>query len=263
MRVYIMNVRKLKMMKTRKLFLFVLLLGILIILTLIRLPGIKAIGVYNSYRELPIYFVDTEEKKVALTFDCAWGADDIPQILKALKDENIKATFFIVGQWAEKYPDAVKMISEDGHDIANHSYSHLRMGALDKESIKKDLAKCSSILEGLTGRKVDLFRPPYGDYTNNVVAAAREVGHYTIQWNIDSLDWKPGITREEIMNRIKKRLVPGSIILFHNDTPHTASLLPEIIAEIKNNGYSFVPVSQLILRDNFYINHEGKQIKKK
>ncbi|HHW32224.1 MAG TPA: polysaccharide deacetylase family protein [Clostridiaceae bacterium] len=254
MKVYIMNVRKL--------FILALFLGIFVILVSVSLLGIKTVGVFNSNKDLPIYFVDTKEKKVAITFDCAWGADDIPEILKTLKDENIKASFFIVGQWAEKYPDAVKMISADGHDIANHSYSHLRMGALDKESIKKDLNKCSDILKNLTGMEVDMFRPPYGDYSNNVVAAARESGLYTIQWNIDSLDWKPGISKEEILNRIKKRLVPGSIILFHNDTPHTASLLPEIIAEIKNNGYSFVPVSEMILRDNFYIDHEGKQKKK-
>jgi polysaccharide deacetylase family sporulation protein PdaB len=254
MKVYVMNVKKL--------FAYGLILVILVSIAAIAAVSAKTVGVYNSNRDLPIYFVDSEEKKVAITFDCAWGADDISQILKTLRDEDVKASFFIVGQWAEKYPEAVKMISADGHDIANHSYSHLRMGALDRETIKKDITKCSEVLKDLTGRDIDLFRPPYGDYSNNVVGVARDTGHYTIQWNVDSLDWKPGISKEEILKRITKRLVPGSIILFHNDTPHTANLLPEIISVLKEKGYSCVPVSELIMRDNFYIDHEGRQKKK-
>jgi polysaccharide deacetylase family sporulation protein PdaB len=255
MRIYVIS--------SKKIFRYtMLLLLVIFIISAASVIGVNAVGVFNSNKDLPIYFVDTSEKKAAITFDCAWGADDIPQILKTLKEEDVRASFFIVGQWAEKFPDTVKMISAGGHDIANHSYSHLRMGALDKKSIKSDISKCSSILGNLVGKKIDLFRPPYGDYSNNVVGTAREVGHYTIQWNVDSLDWKPDISKEEIINRITKRIVPGSIILFHNDTPHTANILPDIIAILKKEGYSFLPVSELILRENYYIDHEGKQKKK-
>ncbi|HHV96431.1 MAG TPA: polysaccharide deacetylase family protein [Clostridiaceae bacterium] len=233
-----------------------------IIFSLIGITGIKAIGVAAISRDLPIYSVETKEKKASITFDCAWGADDIPSILDTLEKENVKATFFIVGLWAEKFPETVKLIANKGHDIANHSYSHIRLGAVDNQRIKEEIVKCNQVLEKLTGNKVELFRAPYGDYNNSVVAIARKEGCYTIQWNLDSLDWRPNITQEEIINRVTKRIEPGSIILFHNDTPHTAKLLPAIIATLKKEGYSFVPVSELIMRDNYYIDNEGRQKRK-
>jgi len=224
---------------------------------------VNVVEVFSASRELPIYSVDCYEKKAAITFDCAWGADDIPDILNTLKKENIKATFFLVGQWAEKYPEAVKMIFDDGHDIGNHSYSHFRMGTLNEEKIEEEIIKCSEAIKNLTGSSIDLFRAPYGDYNNTVIRTAKKLGYFTIQWNIDSLDWKPGINKEEIMSRITKKIQPGSIILFHNDTPQTAKILPEIINTLKGQGYSFEPVSSLIMRENYSIDHEGRQIRVK
>ena len=154
------------------------------------------------------------------------------------------------------------MIAAEGHDIANHSYSHLRMGALDNARITSEIQLCGDKLREVSGKKIDLFRPPYGDYSNNVVATARKLGYYTIQWNVDSLDWKPDIGVGEIKNRVVTRLDPGSIILFHNDTAHTAAILPEIIDAIKNMGYRLVPVSELILREDFYMDFDGRQKKK-
>jgi polysaccharide deacetylase family sporulation protein PdaB len=231
---------------------------VLMILTFGRY-GVKALETFTEQRELPIYSVDTAEKKAAITFDCAWGADDIPEILKTLKEADIKATFFVVGQWAEKFPDSIKAIAADGHDVANHSYSHLRMGSIDRDRIISEIQKCNDVLEKLSGKKCDLFRAPYGDYNNSTIIEARKLGCYTIQWNVDSLDWKPGITQDEILRRIDKYIKPGSIILFHNDTPLTAKLLPKIIADLKDKGYSFVPVSELIMRDNYYMDNEGRQ----
>jgi peptidoglycan-N-acetylglucosamine deacetylase len=246
-------------------YLFIMAISIISIASILLLFNSSSIGQVFSNdtgKETPIYSVNCSEKKAAITFDCAWGADDIPEILQALKKENVKATFFIVGQWAEKYPDSVRMIFLDGHDIANHSYSHLRMGALDRSMINNEIQLCSNELEGLIDGKIDLFRPPYGDYSNNVVEAARELGYYTIQWNVDSLDWKPGISRDEILERISVKINPGSIILFHNDTAHTAHMLPDIISAIKGMGYELIPVSELILRENYIIDFEGRQKKK-
>lgn len=220
-------------------------------------------AVFSTDKDLPIYSVECNEKVASITFDCAWGADDIPDILKTLETEDIKASFFIVGQWAEKYPDAVKMISDKGHDIANHSYSHARFGALDNSAIRNDITKCGSVLSGITGKKTNLFRAPYGDYNNSVIAAARELGYQTIQWDTDSLDWKVGISPEEIQKRVMKKVKSGSIILFHNDTPHTAKILPSIIKSLKQEGYSFKPVSELILKDNYFIDIDGTQKVKK
>jgi polysaccharide deacetylase family sporulation protein PdaB len=222
--------------------------------------GAESIGVFsNTTRKLPIYSVETGEKKVSITFDCAWGADDIPQILELLRQAEAKATFFIVGQWAEKYPDAVKQIAARGHDIANHGYSHLRMGALSADKARYEIEQCNKALEKICGKKVELFRAPYGDYTNNTVEIAQEAGCFTIQWDVDSLDWRPEISGEEIIKRVLRKVQPGSIILFHNDTAHTVKILPVILASLKNEGYEFVPVSELIFRENFEISPDGRQ----
>jgi peptidoglycan/xylan/chitin deacetylase (PgdA/CDA1 family) len=148
----------------------------------------KAVGVFNSERHLPIYSVETD--KVAITFDCAWGASDIPTILDILKKENVKASFFMVGQWAEKFPDSVKLIANEGHDIANHGYSHLKMSTIGKEKCKSEIELCNKKLEEISGVKVKLFRPPYGDYNNTVIDTCNELGCYPIQWNIETLDIK-------------------------------------------------------------------------
>lgn len=221
------------------------------------------VEVFEQKRDLPIYSVECDQKKASITFDCAWGADDIPDIINTLKEKNVRASFFFVGHWAEKYPDMVKLISDNGHDIGNHSYSHLRMGAIDSNRIRTEISKCDEVLKNITGKKPDLFRAPYGDYNNNVVRIARELNEFTIQWNVDSLDWKPGITPDQIQSRILNKINNGSIILFHNDTPHTAKILPSIIAELQNRGFELVPVSELIMRENYEINVEGRQIKKK
>ncbi len=255
MKIYVINVKRILK------YLSILLL-IALLISIASITGMDVLGVFSAERDLPIYCVDTAERVAAITFDCAWGADDIPQILNVLKSRNVKATFFIVGQWAEKYPEKVKLIAADGHDIANHSYSHLRMGALDHGKISSEIQLCGEKLSELAGKKIELFRAPYGDYSNNVVATARKLGYYTIQWNVDSLDWKPDIGINEIKSRVSDKIVPGSIILFHNDTQHTAAILPEIIDTIKNSGYTLVPVSELILRNDFYIDFDGRQKKK-
>lgn len=241
---------------------FSLLLLSALLISAVNITGMDVLGVFSSGKELPIYCVETPDKKAAITFDCAWGADDILQILDTLKQKQVKASFFIVGQWAEKHPEEVRMIAQEGHDIGNHSYSHLRMGALDRDRIVSEIQKCGKLLDELTGEKTELFRAPYGDYSNNTVTVARDLGYYTIQWNVDSLDWKPGIGIEEIKSRVSSKLNPGSIILFHNDTPHTAAILPDIIDTIKTSGYELVPVSQIIIRENYFIDFDGRQKKK-
>jgi polysaccharide deacetylase family sporulation protein PdaB len=252
MRIYVFNFRRL-------LIYLLIIAAAVFIISVIGLKGMDALEAFSGSRELPIYSVDCGTKTASITFDCAWGADDIADILKTLKEADVKATFFIVGQWAEKYPDKVRMIASEGHDIANHSHSHLRMGSLDRERVKSEIKQANSVLEKITGSKVELFRAPYGDYTDSVIDSARELGCYTIQWNVDSLDWKPDIAKETIMSRICSKTVPGSIILFHNDTRHTAKILSEVISTLKKMGYELMPVSKLIMRENYIIDNEGRQ----
>lgn len=146
------------------------------------------ITVSNSIdgRELPIYCVETNEKNVALSFDAAWGNEDITQILEILEKHNIHATFFMTGGWIEAYPDDVKKIYEKGHDLGNHGENHKNMSQLSDSECQDELMKAHSRIKELTGCEMYLFRPPYGDYDSDVIKSARECGYYTIQWDVDT-----------------------------------------------------------------------------
>lgn len=211
-------------------------------------------------REIPIYCVDRQDNKIALTFNCAWGDEDIDNILKTLDAYQAKCTFFIVGEWAEKYPESVKKIYEKGHEIANHSYAHNHYSKWSKEQILADINKCDDILEEITGTRPTLFRAAFGEYNNNVVSACEENGRYYIQWSIDSLDYKAQ-TPEEIYNKVIPKLEKGSIILMHTGTQNTAKILPKVIADISDK-YSLCTVSDMIYKENYVIDSTGKQIEK-
>ena len=213
-------------------------------------------------RQLPIYCVDTAEKKIALTFDAAWGNEDTAQILEILKKHDVRVTFFMTGGWVDSYPDDVKAILAAGHDLGNHSENHKNMSQLSDAEKKEELMKVHEKVRTLTGYEMFLFRPPYGDYDNAVVNVAKENGYYTIQWDVDSLDWKDyGV--DSIIKTVTqhKHLGNGSIILCHNGAKYTAKALDMLIATLKNEGYTFVPVSELIYKDNYHMDHEGRQIK--
>lgn len=213
-------------------------------------------------RELPIYCVDTQEKKIALSFDAAWGNEDTAKILEILKKHDVHVTFFMTGGWVESYPDDVKAILAAGHDLGNHSENHKNMSQLSDEEKKEELMKVHTKVQELTGYEMFLFRPPYGDYDNAVVNVAKDCGYYTIQWDVDSLDWKDyGV--DSIIKTVTqhKHLGNGSIILCHNGAKYTAQALDTLIAALKNEGYTFVPISELIYKDGYHMNHEGRQMK--
>ena len=243
--------------------------GVLALATFAVLRGVLTVTganvtVSNSVngRQLPIYCVDTAEKKIALTFDAAWGNEDTAQILEILKKHDVRVTFFMTGGWVESYPDDVKAILAAGHDLGNHSENHKNMSQLSDAEKKEELMKVHEKVRTLTGYEMFLFRPPYGDYDNAVVNVAKENGYYTIQWDVDSLDWKDyGV--DSIIKTVTqhKHLGNGSIILCHNGAKYTAKALDMLIATLKNEGYTFVPVSELIYKDNYHMDHEGRQIK--
>lgn len=172
---------------------------------------------------------------------------------------KVKTTFFVVGGWVDKYPESVKQLSDAGHEIMNHSNTHPHMTQISTEKMKEEVSKCDEKIQKITGVKPILFRAPYGDYDNKVVQAMRETGHYTIQWDVDSLDWK-NLSPNEISERVLKRVKPGSIVLFHNAALHTPEALPQILEALQKDGYSIVPVSQLIMRENFKVDPSGMQI---
>ena len=210
-------------------------------------------------RNLPIYNVQTDEKNIAFTMNCAWNADDIDSILETLRNNNVKITFFIVGEWVDKYPEAVKKIAEEGHEIGTHSNTHPHVNKLSSEKNLEEIKTSVNKIEKIINQKVTLYRTPYGEYNDIVIETAKNNGYFPIQWNIDTLDYE-GLNCEQMWNRIKSKLSNGAIILSHNGTEHTADSLDTLINNIKNQGYNFVKVSDLIYKDNYIINSNGTQI---
>lgn len=245
--------------KIQTYFVSILTVGVLIIIA--NMSTAQILPTSSSERALPIYKVKTEENKVALTMNCAWSADDIDRILETLEKNEVKITFFIVGEWAEKYPEAVKKIYEAGHEIGTHSNTHPHVEQLSAEKNLEEIKLGVEKLQKITGEKTRLYRTPYGEYNDTVINTARENGYYTIQWNIDTLDYK-GLTGDEMWGRIKEKLQKGSIILTHNGTEHTADSLDMLLKNIKTNGYQVTTVSDLIYKDNYIIDNNGTQINK-
>ena len=211
-------------------------------------------------RSLPIYSVETDEKKIAISFDCAWGVDYTDKLLEYMQKNEVRCTFFAVQFWVEKYPDYAKKIVDAGHELGTHSRTHPYMSKLTKAQIQDELLTSSQAIEKITGQKVKLFRPPYGDYNNTLIDTCAEMGLYPIQWDVDSLDWK-NLSAQEIALRIVNGTKNGSIILCHNNGLHTAEALPMIFSTLKNRGFTFVPISELIYKENYVIDHNGRQFK--
>ena len=240
---------------------FVSILTVGVLIAIANMSTAQILPTSSSERALPIYNVKTEENKVALTMNCAWSADDIDRILETLEKNEVKITFFIVGEWAEKYPEAVKKIYEAGHEIGTHSNTHPHVEQLSVEKNLEEIKLGVEKLQKITGEQTRLYRTPYGEYNDTVINTARENGYYTIQWNIDTLDYK-GLTGDEMWGRIKEKLQKGTIILTHNGTEHTADSLDMLLKNIKTNGYQVTTVSDLIYKDNYIIDNNGTQINK-
>ena len=192
--------------------------------------------------------------------NCDWNADDIDQILEVLKNNNTKITFFIVGDWVDKYPEAVKKIHEAGHEIGTHSNTHPHVNNLSYEENIKEIEESCAKIEKITTKKPTLYRAPYGEYNNTVIKSAQDKELIPIQWNLDTLDYT-GLTGEEMWNRLESKIKKGDIILTHNGTKHTADSLDMLIKNIKQKGLEIVPISELIYKENYKINSNGTQIK--
>ncbi len=222
--------------------------------------GAAVVGA-QSERKLPIYCVETDKKQIAISFDAAWGSDDTEDLISILKEYEVPATFFVVGTWVDKYPEAVKMLSDAGHQVQNHSNTHPYMTQLSREQMKNELIACNEKIEKITGVAPTLFRPPYGDYDTPTVEAVESLNMFAIQWDTDSLDWKSGATPDSICKRVTSKVKNGSIVLFHNDAEHTPEALPTILKCLKDEGYEFVFIEDLIYKDDFEIKHDGTQCK--
>lgn len=237
---------------------------ILVLALIIIIPALlfapKALEAFSSRdgRELPIYSVERADNKIALTFDCAWNDDDINSILDTLSENECTAAFFVTGDWAKKYPEAVEKIYKAGHIVGNHSYDHDDYTKMSSAEIEEDIKKADECIKRICGEAPLYMRMPSGAYNDTAVTAAESCGKISVQWSVDSIDYKKNATEDSILSKLVKTK-SGDIILMHNGTELTARLLPKIIKGLKKN-YEFVSLDELIYQDNFEIDHAGRQI---
>lgn len=218
--------------------------------------GSRAAVVFKGEaRKIPIYSVRRTDKLAGISFNCAWNASDIDSILKTLKQYDVRATFFIVGDWAEKYPEALKKIHEAGHEVGGHSYNHMDYAKLSAAEIEEDIKKCDSAIEAVTGKIPVLYRVPSGSYNNNAVSALEKSGKTVIQWSCDSIDYNDA-SASDIYERSVK-LEAGGILLMHNGTKSTAAALPRILDTLCRK-YKPVPVGELIYDSGYAIDQSGE-----
>lgn len=241
---------------------------ILIVFLLIFLSGFlfgnrygESIPVLNQ-RLVPIYKVATPDNKISLTLDGTWGAENTDELLDIFSEENIKVSFFFAGYWLEKYPHLVEKIALAGHDIGNHTYTHPHCNQLSQKELEEELNKTSDFIEDLIGQSPRFFRPPFGEYNNQVISTANNQGYQVVQWSIDSHDWQePGV--DYIVDRVLNNADSGDIVLMHNNAPHTPEALTELIPALKERGLKIVPLSKLIYKDDYIIQpHNGLQVRR-
>lgn len=244
------------MKKKNIIFAILIVIFIGIVFTIINLKNSGVFG--QGDKKLPIYCVNTEEKKIAISFDTNWGSDNTKKILDILDKENVKATFFLIGAWVDKYPEYTKEIYKRGHEIGNHSDTHPDFAVISRNKMIQEIAITDAKLMKLIGKATDIFRFPSGSYNENAVNVVESTNHFCIQWDVDSVDWKE--YGEDIeYNKVMKKVKPGSILLFHNNAKYTPRTLPRIIKDLKAEGYKFVKISDIIYKKNYYIDYNGKQ----
>lgn len=239
----------------------IVLLAVLVVVLLgVSVGGYTPAGLYfgATPRKVPVYYVNTDKKQVAISFDAAWGADKTEKIIEICNEFNVKATFFLVGMWVEKYPDMVQKIHENGFEIGTHSNTHPDMSKLSAEQQKLELETSINLIKNITNTPVEIFRAPYGAYNDTLLTTAESLNLITIQWDVDSLDWK-GISAMEINNRVLNGVRSGSIILCHNNSDHILDALPIMLDRLIKRGYTVGSVGDLIYKNDFIVDNNGMQ----
>ena len=251
-----MNVKQLLRRHRSTLSAIALVFAVIGIFWVVNTPAL--VGVSASKRALPVYCVQRDDKTVAISFDAAWGNEDTQMLIDILDQYGVNATFFVVGDWVDKYQESVRALADAGNEVMNHSTSHAHFSKLSHNEIIRDINLCNDKIEQITGVRPTLFRCPYGEYDDHVIQAVSSIGMTAVQWDVDSLDWK-GISADEIQRRVLDRVQPGSIVLFHNAAENTPEALPGILESLIANGYRIVPISQILLQGDCFIDNTGRQ----
>lgn len=220
--------------------------------------AVTSVGTKAQQRQLPIYRVERNDNKVAVTFDVAWENSNTDELIEILDEYGAKATFFITGDWCDRCADDVKKFADAGHEIENHSDKHPHVEGINVNDLINDTRECSRKIKMITGREPTYYRAPYGEYDDSLLTTLDGMGLKTIQWDVDSVDWnKP--TAEQITKKVLGNTKSGSILLFHNDLQNTTDALPNILKGLKEKGFEFVTIDELVLHDNYTIDANGEQ----
>lgn len=197
----------------------------------------------ESLKQKNAYYVGDEQKNIIyLTFDAGYENGNMGQILDALKKHNVIATFFVVGNFVENNAELVKRMSDEGHNISNHSYTHPDMSSMDRASFEKELKNLEDAYRNITGKEVvKLYRPPMGKYSDTSLSYASDMGYKTIFWSLAYVDWyqdkQPA--KEEAFSKLLTRIHPGAIVLLHSTSSTNAQILDELLTKWEEMGYEF------------------------
>jgi len=197
-----------------------------------------------SAKLTPIYQGNTKEQKVAFACNVFWGEEYLPGMLEIFEAENIHVTFFLGGSWVNKHAELVKEMASKGHEFGNHSLTHPHPNALTKQENKEQIIKTEAAIFNLTGITTRLYAPPYGEFNQTVLQAADELDYQTIMWTVDTIDWQRPAP-QIIIDRVLKKVRNDAIILMHPTAP-TTEALPALIKELKQRGFTIVPVAAII-----------------
>lgn len=206
-------------------------------------------GAYSAFsKQEPTAFSkgDVDNETISLTFNISWGEEKVFDILKQLETDQVKATFFVSGEWAERHPDILKKITEDEHELGMLGYRYKSYLDQEIEQVRKDLLHAREVFNKLGYPDIDLLRTPSGHFNKEVIALAEQLNFKVIQWNINPHDWKnPGT--ETIVNTIMEQTTNGDILLLHasDSVKQTSKALQTILPGLKNKGFEFVTVSEL------------------
>jgi polysaccharide deacetylase family sporulation protein PdaB len=221
---------------------------------------LTSINTRAAETRLPIYSVERADNKISLTFDCAWGNSNTDELLAILDEHSVYATFFVTGEFVDKFPDDVRKFAAAGHEIANHSDMHPRIRGMNINNLIDDTREAERKITMITGKRPTLYRSPYGEYDDNSIKTVEGLGYKFIQWSVDSIDWQEP-DPATIIRRVADKTEPGSILLFHNDLENTTQALPEVLTKLRQAGFEFVRTSELIYFDDYRLDHAGKQIR--
>lgn len=215
-------------------------------------------------REIPICSVETKEQKVVLSLEWSGDSQSLSQLLEILERTGAKAVFFITGEWVDKYPEEAVRILEAGQELGNGGNTHRKLTELSEKDCRREVMKLHTRVKKMTGYEMKVFRPPYGRYNDEALQAVYACGYYPVCWSIDSMDWKNyGV--QDLVKRVSEseQLKNGAIINCKGNEQYLEAGLEEMIEAVQKQGYTFVTLSELIYPENYYMEMDGRQYKKR